>query len=240
MNSLLDAGTEESLKAKPPLMQRIKTRRSVRIATVALAVTVVLLTGVFVGRYLLPTGTHNAVVAPTSGAAATTPTTTKPVVPPPATTQPGATPVQPSFDFARDVVHGTEGVEHPIIRILMEHPEIIPGGFTGDANDKAALKKWAGVQSHLLAYRGGLIGPHFREEIWVLHPNMVAVQLEKNQDGSLRIAMYLVQNGVMATSPVVNHNVAPTVAAARFIGPQNGTTALSAPYSSIEYMHVPN
>ncbi len=167
--------------------------------------------------------------------------------------------------LAMKTVHRGEGLEHPMIRQLMANPDLVVNThiaglktFTGDRNNKAALKKWAGIQADILARNTGFIGPLFNEEIRVKMPETTAVSIEKESDGSLKIVEQSVQEVAItlsfsteanATVPsntgpsltqIASQNVATTSAAAHFIGPQNGTIALRSPYSQFAYMFVPN
>jgi hypothetical protein len=169
------------------------------------------------------------------------------------------------------IVHKKEGLEHPIIRQLMADPDLLVDSkivgvkpFTGDRDDKVALKKWAGIEADILACHAGFIGPKFHEEIRVKAPETVAVSLEKDVDGGLKVVEYsATQVPTPAATPgttaatvadassgtgtttsnltltlVASQNVAPTIAEAHFIGPQDGTTVLPSPFSSYEYMYV--
>jgi len=134
--------------------------------------------------------------------------------------------------------------------------------FTGDRdNDKAAFKHWAGVMAHILETASGGIGPKFHEEIRVKAPETIAVRIEKDPTaGTILVVTYSV-TATQSTSPetatttvagtstattntsftatqVVSQTVATTLADAHFIGPQDGTTALPAPYNQFEYMYV--
>jgi hypothetical protein len=161
--------------------------------------------------------------------------------PPPTTTLTAALPFSPM-----NIVHRREGQEHPMIRQLMADPDLVAGThvkgikpFAGDRKDTAKLKKWAGGVAQILAQNAGFIGPHFREEFRVRAPETVAVVIVKDLTGSLMIRQYAVHHGA-TFAPIATQSVAATSAAAHFIGPQDGTTVLPAPYRQFEYMFVPD
>jgi hypothetical protein len=169
----------------------------------------------------------------------------------------------PAPATADKVVHKGEGIEHPLIRQLVANSDLLanPGAyaklgvkaFTGDRTDKAALKKWAGVQADILArgigHTDNKFGAH--EEIRILHPDTRAYAIEKDATGTLSVVEYSASK--VSPSPttsettaapsftlaqVSSHSVATTSAAAHFVGPLDGTTVLPAPLSSYEYMYV--
>jgi hypothetical protein len=147
---------------------------------------------------------------------------------------------------AMNIVHRKEGLEHPMIRQLMADPDLAVNAhvkgikpFTGDRKDTAKLKKWAGGVAEILVRNAGNKGPHFYEEIRVRAPETVAVVIVKDLAGSLSIAQYAVHHGT-TFAPIATQSVATTSAAAHFIGPQDGTTVLPAPYRQFEYMFVPD
>jgi hypothetical protein len=171
------------------------------------------------------------------------------------------------MDISIGVVHAGEGIEHALIRQLMANPDLLanPGAFaklglkafTGNRTDKASLKKWAGTQADLLAHGAGYFGPKFHEEIHVQLPGIMSYMIEKDSaNGNLSIVEYPTVPMVAppatpgtttvstkghpgsTLTPISSHAIATTLAAAHFIGPQDGTTILPAPYRSYEYMFV--
>jgi len=174
------------------------------------------------------------------------------------TVPPAATPNADTLPFiAMNIVHRKEGLEHPMIRQLMADPDLAVNAhvkgvkaFTGDRNDTVALKKWAGGVAQILVENGGSIGPQFREEFRVKAPETVAVVIVKDPDGSLKIVQYAIHNNAATSSNagttsttgtlIATQSIATTSAAMHFIGPQDGTTVLPAPYRQFEYMFVPS
>jgi hypothetical protein len=173
----------------------------------------------------------------------------KQVVPPPTAT-PVSKPAAPApVDKSICVVKAGEGIEHALIRQLMADPSIAQ--FQGDANDKTALKQWAGHKAHVLALKAGYIGKKFGEEIRVRLPNTMVYVIEKDPvSGNIQIVEYSAvqvatsatpgtpNNGIPNFMQISSHAIATTMATAHFIGPQDGTTVLPNPYRSYEYMYV--
>lgn len=177
--------------------------------------------------------------------------TTKQVVPPSAVLlapKPALTPMP--VDRSICIVHKGEGIEHALIRQLMADPSV--AGFQGKTDDTSTLKQWADHEAHVLALKAGYIGKKFGEEIRVQSPETMAYVIEKDPvNGNLQIVEYSTVRGIPSpatpTSPdneapgfrqLASHGVTTTIAAAHFIGPQDGTTVLPNPYRTYEYMYV--
>ena len=162
-------------------------------------------------------------------------------------------------DFLVAGVHKTEGIENPLIRQLTADPA--RAGYTGK-NNAVAIKKWVGREVHIRAVRAGLIGRKFGEEIRVKAADQVAVVFQNDEKGNLIIVQYTAaalaaataaqklatataspltggttKDGFLLTKEIV-YPVAPTIAASHFVGPQDGTTILSPPYSQHLFMYV--
>lgn len=66
----------------------------------------------------------------------------------PADVAPTASGSAPSSEVLQDaVVHKSEGIQHSLIRQLIDSPKA--HGYEGDPNDAAAVKEWAGHEAHL-------------------------------------------------------------------------------------------
>ena len=219
-------------------------------------IVLVVLVGVVGGSYYAYTTMNHHQQATQPRAAASDQT-----VPPADTKLPAAPAKNPNADAlpftATNIVHRKEGLESPMIRQLMAHPDLAVNAhvkgvkaFTGDRNDTVALKKWAGVVADIVVRNAGFIGPHFCEEFQIRSPETVAVVILKDSDGSLKIAQYAVHKNAAASGTagitsttgtlIATQNVVATSATAHFIGPQDGTTVLPAPYRQFEYMFVPS
>jgi hypothetical protein len=164
----------------------------------------------------------------------------------------------PNFSVAG--VHAIEGIEHPLIRQLIANPSL--AGYTGDENDTAAVKQWAGHEVHVRTLKAGLIGRKFGEEIRVKTADQLAFVFQKDDKGNLVIVQYtatalaaaaaaqasrttiasplaggITKDGILLTTEII-YPIAPAIAQSHFVGPQDGTTVLSPPHAQHLYMYV--
>lgn len=143
------------------------------------------------------------------------------------------------------IVRKVEGVEHPLIRQLVDEPEY--WGFIGDTSRKAKVQKWAGRKAHILASNAGFVDLLRGAEIRVARPDTVAYVLVKT-NGKISIQVFLKdKNGnyqvsqkkseeVASKQPVPQRvlQVAETYSADNFIG-LPGSESFQPPY---EYLWI--
>jgi hypothetical protein len=156
--------------------------------------------------------------------------------------------VKPTGPSAAQIVLATvrkgEGIEHALIRQLVDDP--MNYGFTGDQNDSAAVKKWAGHQAHVLAIKAGYYDWKFGAEVRVKAPNTTAYVLQEDADGNLQIGEYAATTpqGPPTTasggtfSPATTHGVAPTIASSQFFGASQ-TTGKIFLVPAYQYVYAP-
>ena len=123
------------------------------------------------------------------------------------------------------VVHKGQGIEHPLIRQLEADPsiaDILPSRFTGNRNNRAAVKRWAEHEVAVLAIKAGLVGWQFGEEYRIKTPDTVAVSFVRSpKNDRLIIVQYaastLVEKAVAAKTIDTATKVAPPIP----LAPQN-------------------
>ncbi len=126
------------------------------------------------------------------------------------------------------VVRKGEGVEHPLIRQLEADPSIadnLPSRFTGNRNDLAAVRRWAGHEVAVLAIKAGLVGWEFGEEYRIKAPDTIAVSFVRDPNGGLVIVQYAASTLVEKTPATDTVDTAAKVAPPIPSAPQNVSVA---------------
>jgi len=94
-----------------------------------------------------------------------------------------------------------EGVEHALIRQLVDNPGIMNGikvkigekeydlAYSGESSEKKAVKKWAQSKAHLIAIASGYVHQNTGRQIRIKKPNEVAFIL-KAVDSKFNIDIY--------------------------------------------------
>jgi hypothetical protein len=149
-------------------------------------------------------------------------------------------------------IHRGEGIETAFIRQLVADPSLCDGSkicppFSGDRNDPAALRQWAGRAAHILACKAGYADCKYgAADIRVAKPDAMAYVIQKTAD-KVQVAEYHISTfspssffdgvekaTVNALTPIGVQLAAATIAASQFLGLPDIVNKLP----SYEYRHI--
>lgn len=121
--------------------------------------------------------------------------------------------------LATATVKRTEGIEHPLIRQLMNDPTLVDDPkekFQGNRADIVALKRWAGRQAHLVAIKAGYVDWKFGAWIYV-YPDRIAYILRKGANGHLQVDEVSASPGTNSGTSLISRPLAASVGHAQFL-----------------------
>ncbi len=135
-----------------------------------------------------------------------------------------------------------KSVEWALIRQLVADPG--SWGFSGDRNDKEAVKQWAGHRAAVLAIKGGYVDWKFGGEVRTY--GGVSYVLQKDAKDKTQIVEYeeassqlefAANTGSGTFSPATTHTIAASVATSQFFGasPVTGNRLLVPHYEYVVF-----
>lgn len=160
--------------------------------------------------------------------------------------------VRQQADLRLGIVHRGEGIETAFIRQFVADPSLCDGSktcrpFSGNPNDLAALKRWAGSAAHILACKAGYADCKYgAADIRVATPDTMAYVIERtltgiqvterrvNAPSSKSISIGGEKTITSVSAPIGTQHATTTIAASRFLGMPDIVNKLP----NYEYRHI--